>query len=71
MIDREEQQLRDSKFLAGQFLVRRNDSELHDQIVKDHAAGYSLEVIADINATDVNRVTFELNVEAQMRAWHG
>ena len=70
MISHEEQQLRDSKFLAGQF-AKQNDSELHDQIVKDHAAGYSLEVIADINAINVNRVTFELNVEAQMRAWHG
>jgi hypothetical protein len=70
-LSNEEQELRDQKFLEGLVTVRRDDATLHAAVVSDWEAKYPLETIAERNACDVPRVRFELNVEAQMRAWHG
>ena len=65
MIDREEQQLRDSKFLAGQF---PKPVDHHNEVVQ---GWHTVEEIAAELEIPIQEVEFELNVEAQMRAWHG
>ena len=86
-LSQDEMELRDANFLEGRFdnadiepenvdppemvTVRRDDATLHAAVVADWEAKYPLATIAERNACDVARVRFELDVEAQMRAWHG
>ena len=68
MISHEEQQLRDSKFLTGQFPKPVNH---HNEVVQGWEDGHTAEEIAAELKIPIKEVEFELNVEAQMRGWHG